>query len=158
MYSNSEIDYQHYTIRMIFLIIIFLYLYVLIYLFWKYVNTLYYFNLYFSILGVLIMLYLIICDERVLSGITQTDYNAASQTHILVMACFIVLLRMVSFENFMLVSSISFFSSILLLSLYLGLSSISPYALLSDFFVYLIFCVLQTIECNQSEYRAKQLF
>lgn len=104
------------------------------------------------------MIYLVITDERVLSGITGNTYNSSNQSHVMVIICFIVLIRLVTNENFLTLAIISFITLILLLALFIALSPLSVFATLSDFFILVVFLVIQIIESHKSEYRAKQLF
>ncbi|CAG9320849.1 pde-4_2 [Blepharisma stoltei] len=158
LYNSDKIKTGPFTVRMIFLTMILVMSYTVLYFIWKYHHFAYYTNLFFGILGLLIMFYLVLCDENVLSGMFGNDYNPNAQTHTLAMACFIVLLRTITYDNFFIIVGISFITMILMLGCFLTLTSLSPIAVLSDFFILVIFFVIQIIESHQAEMRAKQLF
>ncbi|CAG9332374.1 unnamed protein product [Blepharisma stoltei] len=158
LYNQGYSNETHLIIRLVWLGIILIISYFLLYKIWKDPKASIHAEYIFLFIGLLILLYLVICDERVLSGITDEDYNRSNQSHVLAIACFFILIRLVTYEKFLILAILSFITLILLLILFLALSPLSVYATLSDFFILLVFLVLQIAETYQSEYRIKQLF
>ncbi|CAG9319423.1 unnamed protein product [Blepharisma stoltei] len=158
LYSSDDLCKSHYVSRMVLLGIILIFAYGILFSIWKYHSLIYYSQYLYGALGFFIMLYLVLCDENILSGISGNPYNSSTQSHVLVMACFIVLLRIVTFDNFVNIAAIFIVSLILLLACFIAFTTISVVAVLSDFFILLVFCVLQLVESRQVEFRAKQLF
>ncbi|CAG9332757.1 unnamed protein product [Blepharisma stoltei] len=158
LYSSSNQSQNHLIIRVIFLTMILTVSFCIIYVIFK---SSYFLNRnkqLFILLGSIFMTYLIICDERVLCGITSTDYEKNSQNHMLVIACFIVFYKLVIFDHFVYVALLSLLTLIFLLIFMLAFSPLSYLATLSDYLVLLVFLILQVIDSWQIDYRAKQLF
>ncbi|CAG9320878.1 CHK1_3 [Blepharisma stoltei] len=158
LYYDNKMCQIHFIVRITMLAIILFLSYAILFGILMNHNLIYYAQRFYAGLGLFIMLYLILCEENILSGITGCGYAQSTQSHVLAMACFITLLRIVTFDNFFSIAIIAFFSLILLLGCFVAFSAISIIALLSDFFILLVFLVLQLVESRQSEFRAKQLF
>jgi hypothetical protein len=113
---------------------------------------------FFLGLSVLTVLYLTVCDERILSGLSKQPYNPSLQQTVWVIALYIVMMRNAVLNSFQHILFISIFSLSIALVLFMVFSSISIVNCLSEFCMLLGFTVLQLWETHDVDYRTRQLF
>lgn len=158
LFHDGILSQNHLMIRIIFLLAIFTFSLCIIYSVFKIPYFLDHNKILFVILGILFISYLIICDERILSGITNSEYQKNNQNSMLVIACFVVLFRLVLFDNFLCLMILSLLTLGFLLAMLLIFSPLSHIAGMSDYLVLFVFLILQIIDAWQVDFRSKHLF
>lgn len=158
LYNQGYQDWDILTIRISILGFILICSYSILFLIHNYPRYLISSKELFLILALLIVFYLEFCDEKVLSSLCNKDYEKNSQNHTLILACFLVMVKLVIFDSFFLITVLVTIILVMSIGLQLSLSSLSPFAILSEYLVLFVFLILQTIDSRQIDYRARQLF
>lgn len=157
-YSNGNQSYGHMLLRVTLLGFILCVSVLSAYLVLKIQGLLIKSQRIFLMLSLLTMFYLIICDERVLSGISNTSYHQEISSTVLIMGFYICMLRLVLLNSFFHLAIVTASALILALSFLMTFSSVSTLNSLTDFFTLLIFLSLELMETHQTDYRTRQLF
>lgn len=158
LYTNSEQAYNHFLLRITFLSFICTLSFLVLCMLFKFHNLLNHSRKLFSSLAGLVILYLIICDERVLSGISGEKLEVSNPGTVLLIGIYMVMFRYVLIESFVFMALISIFALGVALIFFMAFSSVSVLSGLSDFFTLLVFLVLQVMETHQVDLRTRQLF
>lgn len=111
-----------------------------------------------SWLSIAMVIYMSICDERVLSGMIGQDFSSSGQYTITIIGLYIAAVRhalMDSFKNLAILSGVALASA---LATTLAFSAVPLTSGLSDFFILLAFLVIVLMDTYQNDLRIKQLF
>jgi hypothetical protein len=112
----------------------------------------------FLLISLLTMFFLILCDERVLSGISGTAYQQDISCTVLVVGFYICMLRVILLNSFFHLAVVSASALIASLAFFMAFSKVSNLNTLNDFFILLVFLALELMETHQTDYRTRQLF
>ncbi|CAG9332212.1 CHK1_7 [Blepharisma stoltei] len=155
---QGNLAQSHYLFHISCLIFLFCVAYLLLMLLKLYDICFEYNRTIFSSLTFFAILYLIIGEERILSGITKENFNGDFPINIPFIMGFAVCLKLVLFNNFRHFSSVGLSTIILYLILSLCLSESRIWTFLTEYFALLIFICFQLFETWQLDYRTRQLF
>ena len=158
LYTNNYQSYSHFSLRITFVSIIFTISYLILFLLLKFYSLLNHSRLLFSGLGVLMICYLVVCDERVLSGISGQVYQSSCSTTVISIGLYIVIFRYVLLDSFLFLILLSIFALALTLIGLMVFSTVSVLSGVSDFLILLVFLVIELMETHQIDLRTRQLF
>ncbi|CAG9318220.1 CHK1_2 [Blepharisma stoltei] len=112
----------------------------------------------YTLFGLIFMIFLVVGDERILSGIYDNKFHKSYIPGSLGIVCWIIMMRTILFDSFQIIAFLSTSCLALFLGLSLGYSPLSTYAIAGEFLILLIFLTIQTIESHQIDYRTRQIF
>ena len=157
-YTYGDQSYSHLILRLTLLSILFTLSLLCIYLVLKFQSLLLRSQKIFLSLSTFIVLYLILTDERVLSGLTNQPYSQSIPSTVLLIGFYICMLRHLLLNSFFHLAFITTLSLVLSLVFLLTFSTVSVLNSLADFLVLSIFLVLELMETHQIDFRTRQLF
>jgi len=102
--------------------------------------------------------YLILCDQRVLSGLTGSDYSFSHSDYTQALMLFLYLYMRLSFAYFLGMVLLSAWVLVLYLSLMFAYSPLDEVATAANFIFLAIYCTLLCFHTHQTEFRARSLF
>lgn len=102
--------------------------------------------------------YLILCDQRVLSGLAGSDYSFSHSDYTQALMLFLYLYMRISFAYFLGMVLLSAFVLVLYLCLMFSYSPQDEVATAANFIYLAIYCTLLCFHTHQTEFRARSLF
>ncbi|CAG9330402.1 unnamed protein product [Blepharisma stoltei] len=156
--SEGKISDSHLTFHLVYLTTILAISYLALYSFHRSPYCLYHCRFILVAVGVLFLIYLIIGDERVLTGLISESYKPSQIPNTIGVVCWIVMMRNILYDSFYLIAILSITSVLLFLSFSLGYSPLSHYSVLAECLIMVLFLGLQVIEAHKYDYRSRQLF
>ncbi|CAG9314178.1 unnamed protein product [Blepharisma stoltei] len=156
--ADNEMADSNLRFQLIFLSAILIISYMILYSFHKSTFCLYHCRFFLMLLGFLFLIYLIVGDERVLSGMLSEDYHKSSIPSTLGVICWIIMMRNILFDSFYLVGILCVSSIVLFLSFSLSYSPLNDYSIIAECAIMVLFLGLQVIEAHKFDYRSRQLF
>ena len=158
LFTTNSQSYNHFTLRITFLSVIFIISLLILFFVLVFPNLLSKSRQMFTGLGLIVGVYLILCDERILSGISGQKYNSSCSSTVLLIGLYTVMYRHVLLDSFVYLLIISTFALSLSLITIVAFSSVSVLSGLGDLLILLVFLVIQVMETHKMDYRTRQLF
>ena len=158
LYKTGSQSYNHFLFRITFICFIFCVSILILISLLKYYSIISHIRIIFAGLCMLTIAYLIICDERILSGITGQVYESSNPNTILIISMYTLMIRYILLDSFLYITIICIYSLLLTLITVMVLSSVSFLSGLADFLILLAFLVIELMETHQVDLRTRQLF
>lgn len=111
-----------------------------------------------SLLSIFMVFFMIVCDDRVLSGMNGEAGTSAGQHTILAIALYLAVVRYALMDSFKHLAIICITSVVISLIAIVVFSSTALLSGLADFFILLAFLVVMLMDTYQNDLRTKQLF
>lgn len=157
-YAYGNQSYSHLVLRLTLLCFIFILSVLCAFLVLKFPSLLIRSQRLFFSLSTFLIFFLIVSDERILSGITNQPYSNSVQGNILIIGFYVCMLRHLLLNSFYYLVLICVPSLMLTLVFLMVFSTVSVLNGLADFFILGVFLVIELMETHQTDYRTRQLF